>query len=247
MTLTLSHTQQLAPAQTLQSCRELSAVHPLWTHEFLGRCRSGQLILPEVRVLAIQMYKFSKAFNRILARIMSCCPDEFAQLVILENLFDEMGGGNLKHTHTELFRRFTRALGIDDDTLEATPPEPETQAMIETYLDSSYQYGYLAALGAICFASEGIVNSLYSQLRAGIVGTAPLSKEAMSFFEVHIDLDDEHAAHLEALIEPRLTTEEDAINLQQAISKAMDARLQFFNGIQRKISQSVKTFQVAMG
>ena len=220
-------------AYSMDSYRKLTERHPLWQHPFLEQCRAGELTLAEVRVLAVQMYKFSQAFNRILASIMACCPDESAQLVIMENLLDEMGQGNLAHAHPELFRRFTRSLGIDDGTLELTPPEPETQAMIDIYLALPHKYGYLAALGAVCFASEGIVNSLYTQIRQGIVGASPFSAEALSFFEVHIDLDDDHAAHLEALIEPRVKTVEDSIYLNRAIKKAMDSRLKFFNGIQR--------------
>lgn len=220
-------------AYSMDSFKRLTKHHPLWKHPFLERCRAGQLTLLEVRVLAVQMYKFSQAFNRILASIMSCCPDEGAQLVILENLMDEMGQGNLANAHPELFRRFTRTLGIDDGTLLITPPESETQALIDTYLALPHRYGYLAALGAVCFASEGIVNSLYTQIRQGIVGASPFSQEALIFFEVHIDLDDDHAAHLEALIGPRLKTVEESIYLHRAIKQAMDARLQFFNGIQR--------------
>ncbi|MBW4688661.1 MAG: iron-containing redox enzyme family protein [Komarekiella atlantica HA4396-MV6] len=219
------------------SFREITDNHPLWNHEFLTCCRTGNLFLPDVQLLAVQMYKFSKEFNRILASILSCCQDESTQLVILENLFDEMGQGDVNQSHPELFRRFTRALGIDDKTLAALPTAPETLALVETYLRIPHQYGYLAALGAVCYASEGIVSSLYTQLYKGIVGAAPLSKESLIFFEVHIDVDDSHAAKLAAVIEPRISTSEEDIKVKLAIVEAMDARVQFFNGIQRQISK----------
>lgn len=217
------------------SFQEITANHPLWNHEFLHRCQTGDLFLPDIQILAVQMYKFSKEFNRILAGILSCCPDENAQLVILENLFDEMGQGNINQFHPELFRRFTRALGIDDDTLAALPTAPETQALIETYLKIPHDYGYLAALAAVCYASEGIVNSLYTQLYKGILGATPLPKESLIFFEVHIDVDDSHAAKLEAVIEPYINMIEDNVQIKLAITEAMDARMEFFNGIQRQI------------
>jgi pyrroloquinoline-quinone synthase len=220
------------------SFREITDNHPLWNHEFLARCRTGNLFLPDVQLLAVQMYKFSKEFNRILAGILSCCQDESTQLVILENLFDEMGQGNVNQSHPELFRRFTRALGIDDKTLTALSTAPETLALIETYLRIPHQYGYLAALGAVCYASEGIVSSLYTQLYKGIVGATPLPKESLIFFEVHIDVDDSHAAKLAAVIEPRISMSEEDIKVKLAIVEAMDARVQFFNGIQRQISKS---------
>jgi pyrroloquinoline-quinone synthase len=219
------------------SFREITDNHPLWNHEFLTCCRTGNLFLPDVQLLAVQMYKFSKEFNRILASILSCCQDENTQLVILENLFDEMGQGDVNQSHPELFRRFTRALGIDDKTLTALPTAPETLALIETYLRIPHQYGYLAALGAVCYASEGIVSSLYTQLYKGIVNAAPLPKESLIFFEVHIDVDDSHAAKLAAVIEPRISTSEEDIKVKLAIVEAMDARVQFFNGIQRQISK----------
>jgi pyrroloquinoline-quinone synthase len=223
----------------MQSFRHSTQVHPLWAHPFLQHCRSGELTLPEVQILAVQMYKFSKQFNRILSSIVSCCPDDQAQWVILDNLFDEMGRGDISQAHPELFRQFTRAIGISDDVLEECVTQPETQDLIETYLGLAHQYGYLSALGAVCFASEGIVHSLYSQLYQGIQGAAPLSKQSLIFFEVHIDVDDSHAAKLAALIDPRIQNESDAIAIHHAILEAMDARVQFFDGIQRQIELAV--------
>ncbi|MDF5707596.1 MAG: iron-containing redox enzyme family protein [Nostoc sp. S4] len=226
--------------------QQIADNHPLWNHEFLMLCRSGNLFLPDVQILAVQMYKFSKEFNRILASILSCCQDESTQLVILENLFDEMGQGDVSQSHPELFRQFTRALGIYDETLAALPTAPETLALIETYLQMPHKYGYLAALGAVCYASEGIVSSLYTQLYKGIVGAAPLPKQSLIFFEVHINVDDSHAAKLARVIEPQIAMIEDDTKIKLAIREAMDARVQFFNGIQRQIFKYSLSFNSSL-
>ncbi len=223
---------------SMQSFLDLTKSHPLWSHPFLGRCKAGSLDLIEVQVLAVQMYKFSKQFNRILATILAECPDEQAQWVILDNLLDEMGQGDLSQAHPELFRRFTRGIGISDHELDSIPATPETSAMIKTYLNLAHQYGYLAALGAVCFASEGIVNSLYTQIYQGIQGQTPLPDEALVFFNVHIHVDDEHAANLATLIEPRIHSDFQAMNIHRAVLEAMDARVHFFDGIQRQVKQS---------
>jgi pyrroloquinoline-quinone synthase len=227
----------LVAADFIQTFRQMTATHPLWNHEFLLKCRRRQLTLSEVRCLAVGMYQFSREFNRILAGIMSCCPDPGAQLVILENLYDEMGEGDPNRSHPALFRRFTRELGIDDEILEALPTTLGTQALIETYLNLPHQYGYLAALGAVCFASEGIVNSLYRQLRKGIAGAAPFSQDSLIFFDLHIDLDGDHAAKLEAIVVPRIQTTEEAKRVQRAICTAMNARVRFFDGLDRQAAE----------
>lgn len=217
--------------------RHLTATHPLWNHPFLVKCRGGQLTLSEVRCLAVGMYQFSKEFNRILAGILSCCADERAQQILLENLYDEMGQGDSHRSHPALFRRFTRALDIDDDTLERLPLSAETLGLIATYLNLPHQYGYLAALGAVCFASEGLVKSLYPQLQKGIVGAASFPRESLIFFDLHIDLDGAHVAKLEAIVEPRIQTSEETKRVQRAIGAAMNARVRFFDGLERQTAE----------
>ena len=222
----------------MKSYADIARTHALWNHPFLVRTREGRLDHIEVKVLAVQMYKFSKEFSKILARIFSFCPEEEAQSVIMENLNDEMGLGDLNSTHPALFRRFTRELGIDDQTLETIQTEPETQNLINTYFGLAERYSYLAALGAVGFASEGIVSNLYTQIQKGILETSAFSKEAMVFFDLHIDVDMIHAANLFAMIEPRIKSEEHELSIRKAIHDALDARYQFFTGIERAIQSN---------
>jgi SAM-dependent methyltransferase len=113
-------------AKAIRRLRQLGKAHALWTHPFLARCMEGQIGLHDVRALANQMYRFTREFSPLLARILAACPDEDVRVVIGENLFEELGEGDPQKTHVELFRHFTRALGLDDATLEAIPAEPET-------------------------------------------------------------------------------------------------------------------------
>jgi pyrroloquinoline-quinone synthase len=221
----------------LDSFRDTARSHALWSHPFLTRCRTEQLTLPEVCILATQMYHFSNVFNRILAGILACCPDPEAQQVILENLLEEMGEGNPALAHPELFRQFTRSLGIEDAVLAQMQPAPETHHLVETYLNLPHRYGYLAAIGAVCFASEGIVGALYTQIQQGIIGATVLPKEALTFFDVHIHVDDGHAAKLAALLQPRVTSAQQVREIEIAIAQALNARVQFFDGIQRQIQK----------
>lgn len=213
---------------------EVAKTHALWGHEFLQRCRKQELTRTQVEVLAVQMYAFCKNFHRILEGILVRCPDVEARTVILENLHDELGRGDPRLAHPELFRHFTRALGIDDVALEAASVEPETQALVDAYMGLAERYGYVAALGAICFASEGIVAVLYARVLEGIVGVEPLPREALVFFEEHIELDDGHATKLAALVKPRVQSPREAELVQNAIVEALDARCRFFDGVQRR-------------
>lgn len=223
----------LAPIARLDS---LSQRHPLWSHPFLERCRSGTLGLAEVRALSVQMYKFSREFGRYLSAVLQVCPDEESQLVIADNLWDELGHGDITQTHVELFRVFTRGLGIDDDVLEQTPAEPETLALIETYLEMARRRGFQAALGAICYGSEGIVSTLYKLLQDGIVASQAVPREALRFFDLHLEVDDGHKERLEALLLRHMRTPEDIKGVVSAVTEALNARYRFLDGVTRVVA-----------
>ena len=218
--------------------RRIAESHPLWRHPFVECCRAGQLTLGQVRVLGAQMYKFCHQFPSFLAIALAACPQEDARIVIGENLWEELGEGDPQGAHASLFRRFTRALGIDDAQLSAVPAQPETSALIETYRHLGDRYGVLGILGALCYASEGIVGALYSHIQTGLLRASAFDREALKFFEVHIHVDDGHADKLESILLPMLRTPHDELLVEQAIRTALDARCRFFDGVMREAERN---------
>ena len=214
--------------------KQIAQAHPLWRHPFVERCRAGSLTLPQVRVLGAQMYKFCHQFPSFLAMALASCPQEDARLVIGENLWEELGEGDPQLAHAALFRRFTRALGVEDAQLQAIPTLPETAALIHTYRNLSDWFGLLGILGALCYASEGIVAALYTQIQSGLLQAAPFDKDALTFFEVHIHVDDGHADKLESVLLPMLRGPREERLVEQAVRSAMDARCRFFDGVLRE-------------
>jgi pyrroloquinoline-quinone synthase len=218
---------------TIRRLRQLGKAHAMWTHPFLAKCQAGQLTLSDVRALASQMYRFTREFSPLLARILAACPDEDVRVVIGENLFEELGEGDATKTHVELFRKFTRGLGLDDATLEAIPAEMETRRLVEVYHSLTERYGYLPALAAVCFASEGIVSTLYARLQNGIENAVTLTPDDLIFFDLHIKTDTGHAAALFEVLEPRLENGAELVGAVAAVLEAMDARRAFFDGVVR--------------
>lgn len=227
------------PTYELSALRELAQGHPLLRHPFITRSRAGVVTLDEVRVLATQMYQFSREFGRILAAVFFSCPEETARQVIAENLLEELGDTNLRLTHAGLLRQFTRALNISDSDLDGSGVRPETAALIRTYLALPGKYGFLGALGAVGFASEGIVSELYTQLQTGIKGTSPpMRASAMAIFEVQVSPATAQIRKLASLVEHGLDSPESLEQVTGAIAEAMDARMQFFDGVVREARES---------
>ena len=97
----------------------------------------------------------------------------------------------------------------------------------------SQRFGTAGILGALCYASEGIVAALYSHIQHGLRQAITLSDDALTFFTVHIHIDNDHADQLEAVLEPMLQRPGQAPAVEQALLEAMDARCRFFDGVMR--------------
>ncbi len=219
---------------TQERFRQIATQHQLWRHELLLKCRRGDLRIEEVRVLAGQMYKFTRNFVPILASILERCEDDELAVALGENLFEELGEGDASRTHPALFRRFAAAIGLDRETLENIAYFPETRLLVDTYLTMTERYGSLPAVAAVCYASEGIVAALYGQLQQGIEGAALVSPDALLFFHLHIGVDVGHARRLAEAIAPLVDDEDSAVRIEEAIALALDARCAFFDGVLRE-------------
>src|SRR5712691_2711399 len=93
--LNKAHAASMAGSNPAECFKQIGREHSLWNHELLNRCRTGRLTLTEVRTLGAQMYKFSREFSRFLAKALAVCPHEEARIVIAENLWEELGEGDL--------------------------------------------------------------------------------------------------------------------------------------------------------
>jgi len=184
----------------------------------------------EVVHFASQMYLFSREFSRFLGATLAACSVESARVVIAENLWEEMGEGKADMTHPALFRRFTRALGLSDQMLEATPPTLQTRELVDVYLSLPERYGYLGALAGLCFGSEGLVSILYSQILGALERSTDLPASALLFFKVHIECDDGHADALEQILATQLKSPAEMAVAEDAVVACLNARAAFFDG-----------------
>lgn len=201
----------------------------LLKHPFYTAWTAGELTIEQLRGYAAQYYRHVAAFPRYLSAIHSNTPDLQTRQYLLENLIDEERGAE---SHPELWLRFAEALGCDRDELRATDALKETSACDATFQDVSRNRGALAGLAAL-YAYESQVPAVAQskidglKLHYGIDG-----EDALSFFNVHLEVDERHAEVARTLLEGAPAGERDAAI--QAASDAMDALNTLLDGVVRE-------------
>ena len=154
----------------------------LLDHPFYCRWAQGELTQDDLAAYAGQYRHFERLLPVLLDRIVGRAEGPAAELAA-RNLADEAGS---RPTHLELFEQFARAVGADVDA----PAGPATQRLVDTYDGvADDPAAALAALAAYEYQAAEISRTKAAGLRSfyGLEGSA------VAFWDVHAELEAEHA------------------------------------------------------
>jgi pyrroloquinoline-quinone synthase len=175
---------------------KLSDKH-LLKHEFYQKWSDGSIPLESLRLYARQYYHHVKAFPRYLSAIHSNCDRIQDRQILLENLNDEEAGPD---NHPELWLRFAEGLGEARSQVENAEWMPETQELVETFLQCSRQ-SYAEGLGVLFAYEHQIPEIAKFKMEALRKHYSLTDSRALAFFEVHQKADVYHTQAISRLLE----------------------------------------------
>ena len=207
--------------------RQYISARSLLSHPFYQDWKDGILTLDDLRLYAGQYYHFEVNFPRFLSAVHSRCPDPVVRQSILSNLWDEEHG---QQNHPALWLGFCAGLGLTPEEVELAQVHPKTQALLDTYSTICSTGSFQEGLAAI-YAYEVQVPEVATEKLAGLQAHYGIVDEnALSFFQVHSHLDEEHARlEVEAISRHTGAHEEPAV--ESALLAGLDAWWGFLDGV----------------
>lgn len=217
----------------LNHLKDIRSQHPIWKNPLLMACKEGKLTFYDFQYLFSQYYLYSKNFSRLLAAVMVNCDSDFYRSKLAENLWEESGEKQLERRHAEIFRKFlTNELKID--SLDNIIFEPFTINFVQQYLQLCLNTSPVETAAALSLGTEGIVATLYTIFRKGLMAVGCHDTE-LEFFNIHIACDDNHAETLEEMLIYFIQEDTDLDLASQSMQRALDMRNQFFHQIYKGI------------
>jgi pyrroloquinoline-quinone synthase len=201
---------------------ELEAVrarHNVLEHPFYQRWSAGELTLAELAVYAGEY--------RHAVCALADASDRAARAAE-----PEMRAGMELHareeaSHVALWDGFARAVGAD----LAREPAPETLACARAWAGGERR-SLLRSLVAL-YTIESGQPEISAIKRAGLLEHYGLDEgPATAYFSLHAQLDEDHARHQRALIEPRLA-EADGDDLLEEAERVLRANWELLDGVER--------------
>lgn len=163
----------------------------LLRHPFYERWQKGKVSLDVLREYAKQYYAYESKLPAFLGAALRHLEDGPAKEAVAANLADESG---MPEPHPELWLRFTDALGLSRDDVTSADLTPRTINLVETYA-SLCERGADEALSAL-YAYEAQFSAIARSKGEGLRQHYDVDAGALKFFDIHAELDDEHAAAL---------------------------------------------------
>lgn len=161
-------------------------------HPFVRAVAAGTASLDEIRRWALQDYQFRRAVPRIaMLRYLACSDPEIGARLM--EVVEEETRGLLPGSsgHPDMFVDFAAAIGISKAELENAPLLPATAAHLyyaELIIHTLPWFVMMAGqMGA-----EGTFPPAVAALGQGLLAHYNLPREALRFFTVHIEADEEH-------------------------------------------------------
>jgi 2-polyprenyl-3-methyl-5-hydroxy-6-metoxy-1,4-benzoquinol methylase len=210
-----------------------------------------------LKVFAFQYSWYSRNFVSLLRCIMKHL-EKNEQAILESNIKEEMGCVNeeeliklgfepswvMNVRHTELFRRFQRAIGVEMDLLEredlfCDEVKNWTKKLFEI-CNKSPEMG----LGALCFGTEAIVKPMYSKILKAIKNITNLHQKDYIFFPLHIFFDDDHAESLEKLAIKYAKTKKGRDELEYGMNIALSGRESVFSALNEKFQTTSELYDL---
>ena len=196
----------MTSGEFVQALKAEIAAHPKLRsrHPFVKAVQAGSLAKEHLREWARQDYKFRNAVPRVsMMRYLACSDPGWARRLyeVVEEETEGLSTGSAGHI--DLFVDFAKALGLSRIELDQAPLAPATAAHLYFVELMIHQYPWFVVMAAQ-MAAEGTFPEATGALAEGLMSHYGLSREAVRFFTVHKEADEEHGSLAEEIAEAYL-------------------------------------------
>jgi pyrroloquinoline-quinone synthase len=199
-------TPTVSSREFVQQFKAEVAAHPKLRakHPFVQGVSEGRVSMEHLREWARQDYKFRNIVPRISMMRYTACSDPGFARKLYEVVEEETAGlATGSAGHIELFLDLAKALGLSRAELDEAPLAPATAAHLYFVELVIHKYPWFVVMAAQ-MAAEGTFPEATEALARGLTEHYHLSPEAVRFFTVHKEADEEHGSLAEDIAEAYL-------------------------------------------
>ena len=200
---------------------------PLLEHPFYQAWSEGKLTAEDLAFYSTQYWRQVEAFPGYLEALVDRLPNGDARGIVADNLSDELDGD-----HAGLWKAFAAALGIGHGALESSAPEPETRSCVDAFSDGTLDSTIPFALGML-YGYESQTPAVSRTKVRGLREHYGIDGAGLAYFELHANLDVEHAGELASALARYTETADGLEEARRGARGGADAVWTLLDGVAR--------------
>jgi pyrroloquinoline quinone (PQQ) biosynthesis protein C len=232
---TLSNEEKPSARVFLRALREEIRSHPGVGHSLLGRMLTDPRTKHDFQVLASQHYPLVANFTAYMELLLLRAPTSEAKCWIAKVLVDEYGERSAGADHSQAYRTFMHAAGIEPGTEDGFPLHPEVVDFIKEHYRICTEEPFLVGLGAVGPGHEWSIPTMFEHVLTGLY-KAGFGEKEIDYWKMHLDQDADHGAWLEEALVEYCHTDVARQQIRHGAILSLNAREQFWWGVMDKIN-----------
>lgn len=199
--------------------------HPFFSHPFLSSSEKIVVSRDTTAIVLTSFYKIVSPFTGLLCSLGGRSPDLRTRFALMDNIYEEMGCGDLDAAHPSLYLRMLASIGVSAQAAEASPTLPSIRR-INTHLDEVVNRQPFAVACALLASAEATIPPSFPVL-ATMARTAFPDVDT-TFFDRHGVRDEGHSDDAATLF--ALSADSAHFPLvEAAVQRDLDHRVELFD------------------
>ncbi|MGH2698662.1 MAG: TenA family transcriptional regulator [Actinomycetota bacterium] len=204
-----------------------TAERRLLDHPFYRAWAAGELTAGDLGFYSTQYWRQVETFPAYLRTLAGRLPSSPARSTVESNLADEVEGD-----HAGLWQAFAEGLGRSASELDAADIEPETAACVDAFTEGIRDGSVAFGLGMI-YGYESQTPAVAATKIEGLRSFYGLDGSTNEYFELHGELDVEHARELAEVIAEVARDEQSRAEAEAGARAGAEAIWGLLDGVER--------------
>jgi len=209
---------------------QLKQETPIEKNQYFSKLIKGNITFENFQRSQLDFYDAVIFFTRPMFVIASKLNSYQQRLIILNNIMDEHGDGELSETHGETFKKYLLSLGILKKEIHR-----RKQNEAATFFNVSLEEKAKKKSTCFSLAMMGIIEDRYATitkiLSEHILKNHWLSQKTLTHYKVHEDLDVEHAESFYKLIRNHWVNLEKRTQIKEGLVFGNDLILNLYSNL----------------
>jgi len=203
---------------------------PIATQIYFSRLLDGSMSFELFKNSQINFYSAVCYFSRPMLLLCSRIENYADRLIILENIIDEHGNGDIKDSHGETYKNYLLNLGAKEKDINKTFNHSAVSnfySIIDKTVESDNIETAIAMFGII----EDRYTEISSSISTSLINNNWLKKNQLSHYVIHKELDIYHAEQFYKLVRHKWTEEICRDNIIKGLKLGNTIIFDIFNNL----------------